>query len=261
MTLIYILVGFFVFAKLFGILIRKWANPYTFTFIFGLKGASKSTLLCKYALWGFKHGWSVYSDLPINIPMVRKIKDANELFKKYTPDPKSLILLDEIGITWHSREFKTFDKNIREWFKLERHYKCRVIANSQGFDIDAALRLLTDKIILQTNLFGVIGWSRPIKHKVTLSNAELTGEGKVVDALVWASPLSWRFFWIPKYAHMFDSFEAPYRPPMPYVLVSCPDNIKDIKKLGFSYSVAKAILKQYHNMRIDTVPSASVSSS
>lgn len=245
MILIYIILGFIVFSKVFSVLIRKWRNPFSYTFVFGLKGSSKSTLLCKEAIRHIKKGWTVYTDLPVNIPMVRKIDNADELFKKYTPEPKSLILLDEIGITWHSRDFKSFDKRIREWFKLQRHYYCKVIANSQTWDVDKGLRELTDKLILQTSLFSVIGWSRPIKHKVTLTNAEMTGEGRVVDALVWASPLSWRFLWTPKYSHMFDSFDAPYRPSMPYTTIPCPDSISDIRKLGYSKKVAKAIYQQY----------------
>lgn len=245
MIIIYVLLGLIILSKLLPFLLRKWLNPCTFTFIFGLKGSSKSTLLVKKALDGIRKGWTVYTDMDINIPGVRRIHDADELFKKYTPDPHSLILLDEIGITWHSREFKSFDKRIREWFKYQRKYRCKVIANSQSFDIDKGLRELTDAMILQVNLFGVIGWSRPIVRRVTLTDPTYTGESKVCDYLKFNWFGSWRFLWIPSYAKYFNSFDAPYRPPMPYTEVPIPNNIKDIRKLGFDRRTSKAIYKLY----------------
>lgn len=244
MKLIITILTIIIILKVITIYLGKYRNPYTFTFIFGKKGSSKSTLLCSYMLKYLRKGWTIYTDMPVNIPNVRIIQDADDLFKKYTPEPHSVILLDEIGITWHKREFKTFDKKIREWFKFERKYKCRVIANSQDFDIDAGLRVLTDEMILQTNLFGCIGWSRPIIRKITLTNPEFTGESKIVDALVFGSIFTWRFIWIPKYQKYFESFAAPERPYMPYKLALAPTE-RDLKKLHCSKRVRRAILSQY----------------
>lgn len=244
--LIIILVGYVTFA----LYSRKFSNPHKFIFIFGKKGSGKSCFMVHEMLKYKKRGWTIYTDMPVNIEGVRIIDDANELFKKYTPEPHSVIYLDEIGITWHSREFKSFDKNIREWFKYQRKYKCRIYANSQSFDIDKGLRELTDEMILQGNIGNVISVSRPIVRTVTVTDASITGESKIVDQLQFVKFWHYKFYFMPKYFKYFNSFDAPERPLMPYKEIESVNlDDKDVEKSSlFKQSSAKlkrALKKHY----------------
>ena len=223
----------------------KYRNNYKYFFIFGRKGSGKSCFMVHEMLKYLRKGWNIYTDMPVNLPNVRIISDPNSLFKQYTPEEHSVIFLDEIGITWHSREFKTFDKNIREWFKLQRKYKCRVYANSQTFDIDKGLRDLADMLILQTNIGNIISISRPILKGVTVTDPSFTGEAKIVDSLTFAKPWHYKFYFMPKYFKYFQSFDAPHRAPMPYTISEYIPDYKKLRKLGFNKRAAKKIVDEY----------------
>lgn len=219
----------------------KYRNPHKFIFIFGKKGSGKSCYMAHEMIKYLKRGWTVYTDMSVNLPNVRIINDANDLFKTYTPEPHSVIFLDEIGITWHAREFKSFDAKIREWFKFQRKYHCRVYANSQDFDVDKGLRSLTDSMILQTNIGNFISVSRPIIRSIGFTDPSFTGESKLVDQLKFGSVFSYRFYFMPRYFKAFNSYDAPERPTMPYTTVNNKLTYKDLRKLGFSKKVAKAV--------------------
>ena len=54
---------------LFSLHTRKYNNPYKLCFIFGKKGAGKSTLMVHNMLKDLKRGWTVYTDIQdVNIP-------------------------------------------------------------------------------------------------------------------------------------------------------------------------------------------------
>lgn len=221
----------------------KYYNPHKFIFIFGKKGSGKSCYMVHEMVKYLKKGWTVYTDMSVNLPEVRLIEDANALFKEYTPESHSVIFLDEIGITWHAREFKSFDARIREWFKYQRKYHCRVYANSQDFDVDKGLRSLTDSMILQTNIGNFISVSRPIIRTIGFTDPSFTGESKLVDQLKFGSVFQYRFYFMPKYFKAFNSFDAPYRPNMPFESTKSPLTYKELRKLGFNTKTAKKLAK------------------
>lgn len=45
---------------------------------------------------------------------------------------------------WDNRGFKNFPTEVRDYFKLQRHYKHVVILASQTFDVDKKIRDLAD---------------------------------------------------------------------------------------------------------------------
>lgn len=224
----------------------KAYNPHKFIFIWGKKGSGKSCLMVHDMLKYLKRGWSVYTDMDVDFPSVRIIKNTDQMFKSFTPEPHSVIFLDELGATWNNRQWKAFDSEISNWFRYQRKYKCRVYANSQSLDIDKSLRDKTDSLILQSNIGNVISVSRPIIRRITLTDPNFTGESKPVDQLVFASIFHCKVYFMPKYWKYFDSYDAPYRPPMPYELSKCNYTFKQLRKLGFSKKVANAILSQYN---------------
>ena len=57
---------------------------------------------------------------------------------------------------WDNRHFKDFKPEVRDWFKLQRHYRVKVYLFSQTFDIDKKLRDLTDDMFLIEKKFRIL---------------------------------------------------------------------------------------------------------
>lgn len=222
----------------------KYNNPHKYFFLFGKKGSGKTCFMTSEMIKYINKGWVCYTDASVNIPLVRHIDNANELFKIYTPEPHSCIFLDEIGTYWHARDFKKFDSRIREWFKYQRKYKVRVYANSQVWDIDKSLRDLNDRLYLVDNIGNYLSVLKPIFRKFTVATNS-DGESKITDALEIGSLFKWKFYFMPKYFKYFTSFDAPERPLMPYRLNDCDYSYKELRKMGFSKKCANAILSSY----------------
>lgn len=211
--MIYFIFSFFAFFFAFSFVSRKYNNPYKLLMVFGKKGSGKSTLLVKWMIRDLRRGWHVYTDMSeIALDGINLI-NAKDL-AKWSPPPNSSVYLDEVGITFDNRQYQQFNTGLRDWFKLQRHYKCKVVLASQSFDIDVKLRNLTDKLFLQTNIGNIIGISRPIERTVTLTDANM-GESRIADQLKFGKIWSWRFTWLPKYHKYFDSFDAPKRELIP----------------------------------------------
>ena len=213
----------------FGFLLycsRKYNNPNKLIFIFGKKGAGKSTYMVYLMLKHLRHGWNVYTNMTdVNIPGVR-IMDVKQLIT-CVPDPHSVLFIDEGGLIWDNRGFKNFDKGYTEFFKLQRKYKCKVYINSQDFDIDKKIRQLTDSMALMTSIAGCIGVIRPIVRKVALVEASAAGESRIADNLKFAGLFSFRFLWLPSYFRYFDSYSAPFRPSVDFKAV--PGDLAELK--------------------------------
>lgn len=213
-----ILVFFALFIS-FYIYSRRWANPFKLVFIFGKKGAGKSCYMVRQMLWHMRRGWHIYTDMSdINIPGVRIISSRD--LEVFTPDYHSALFLDEVGITFDNRNFKSFPAGIRDFFKFQRKYRVKVFMNSQAYDVDKKIRDVTDGMILQSSIFDCISLSRPIKRSVSLTQASSESDSRVADQLVFKSIFTWQLYWMPKYHKYFDSFAAPPRKPIPYTEVT-----------------------------------------
>lgn len=212
---------FLLVCSAFGFLLyfsRKYNNPNKLIFIFGKKGAGKSTYMVYLMLKHLRQGWNVYTNMTdINIPGVR-IMDVKQLIT-CVPEPHSVLFIDEGGLIWDNRGFKSFDKGYTEFFKLQRKYKCKVYINSQDFDIDKKIRQLTDSMVLMTSIAGCIGVIRPIVRKVALVEASAAGESRIADNLKFSGLFSFRFLWLPSYFRYFDSYSAPFRPAIDFKAV------------------------------------------
>ena len=223
-TILFILAGF---VGGFTYLSRKYNNPNKLIFIFGKKGSGKSTYMVSLMLQHLKKGWHVYTNMEdVNIPGVRIF--PTEQLKTCVPEPHSVLFIDEGGLIWDNRGFKSFDKGYTEFFKLQRKYKCKVYINSQDFDIDKKIRQLTDSMVLMSSIAGCIGVVRPILRKVALVEASAQGESRIADNLQFGSLFSFRFLWLPSYFRYFDSYAAPWRPSVDFRVV--PGDITVLKE-------------------------------
>lgn len=210
---------YLVFAVLFiGLIcfllyIRKYRNPYKLIMIFGKKGCGKSTTMMKLCLRHLKKGWKVYATE--KIPGAYYVKAEQIGFIHLEPD--SVLLVDEVGMIWDNRNFKQFKPEVRDFFKLQRHYRIKCYLFSQTFDIDKKLRDLTDEMYLLVNLFGVFSYGKKILKKIVLNDSTAEAPSSISENLAFDSIL---LFWagsrsitfIPKYAKYFDSFITPALP-------------------------------------------------
>lgn len=199
----------------FGYHLVKYRNPYKLFMVFGKKGSGKSTLMCKLALKYAKKGYTVYSNT--YIPGTYQIENSDVGYFHFNHD--SVVLIDEVGMVWDNRDYKNFQKPVRNYFKLQRHYKHIVFLFSQSFDVDKKLRDLTDSMYLITNFMNCFSFARRINKLITISHGDKnsTGESKLIDdyrfdPLIFFFVGSVKFTYIPRYVKYFDSYEAPELP-------------------------------------------------
>lgn len=191
-------------------LTKKYLNPYKLIFIFGKKGSGKSTLLTKYALDYLRKGWNVYSTEKCPGTFHISPEDVG----RFQFPPRSVVIIDEVGMIWDNRDFKNFSNQVRDYFKLQRHYKHVVILASQTFDVDKKIRDLADEMYLVTKKFRVFSYAKKILRQTVLVEATGQSPSKIDENLVFDSLfLFWagsrKFTYIPKYTKYFDSFKVP----------------------------------------------------
>lgn len=200
-----------VFIALFCCVTRNYVNPYKLIFVFGKKGSGKSTLLTKLAVGYSKKKWTVYTTE--NISGTHNITDPRQIYKMDFPE-RSCILIDEVSLIWDNRDFKSMDKRVVEWFRYQRHHKCRVYFFSQTFDIDKKLRDLADDMFLVNKYFRVFVIAKHIVRKPVVVHPGPDSPARIDDDMVVDGPLLWLFggriaAFIPYWAKFFDTHKLP----------------------------------------------------
>lgn len=183
---------------------RQYTNPYKLIFLFGKKGSGKTTNLTKIALQHIKKGWKVYST--VEIPGTYIFHP--EQIGKFTFEPHSVVLIDEVGMIWDNRDFKNFKPEVRDFFKYQRQYKLKVYLFSQTFDVDLKLRNLTDEMYLLKNFGRIFSIQRRIIKKITIKECA-DGTSTLADNYAFDIPLFGGLKWtyIPRYVYYFKSYD------------------------------------------------------
>lgn len=218
----------FVLVLLVGLLTKRWRNPWKLYLVFGKKGSGKSTYLVKLAVKYLKKGFYVYTNMEdMVVPGVRliNIDDLGD----FIPEANSLLLVDEVGMIWDNRNFKNFKPSVRDFFKLQRHYKVLVYLASQTFDIDKKLRDLTDGMILNINVLNVLTIGKTIVRKITLTESTSEAESRIAEDLKFRPFWHWKYTYIPKWSKYFNSFQIPDMPKLNYHEVICPDPVLQLQ--------------------------------
>lgn len=202
----------------------RYRNPYKLYMVFGKKGSGKTTFMTALAFKYLKAGRKVYCT--VRIPGTYYF--SADLVGKVEFPAESVILIDEVGMIWDNRDFKNFRTDVRDFFKLQRHYKNIIWLFSQTWDIDIKLRTLCDDLYLMINYFGVLSVAKQIKRKITVVKPSENSESRIADELVITPFILFPFgarkwLWIPKYAKYFDSFEAPKLAQNSFTLIDFPE--------------------------------------
>lgn len=185
----------------------KFRNPYRLIMIFGKKGSGKSTLITKLSYKYAKRGRPVFTT--IHTPFSQWF-DPKYIGEAVFPE-ESVILIDEVGMLWDNRNFKSFRTEVRDYFKLQRHYKNTVYLFSQSFDVDVKIRNLTDHMYLVKCYFGFISIAKKIRRNIVLVEASADAESRIADNLEFTSLITWLFdgaifTFIPRWVRYFDSY-------------------------------------------------------
>lgn len=204
-AIIYIAVFYFVYNKL----TLNYVNKAKLILYIGKKGSGKTTNLTKIALQHIKKGIPVYST--VDIPGTNFF-NPKWIDQGMTIPEGSCLLIDEVGMIWDSRMFKSFSSATRDFFKLQRHAHIRCYMFSQTTDVDKKIRDLCDEIWLCKSFLRIFSIQRMIIKKIGISTDE-EGNGQLVDCYKFAGILGGlKFTFIPRYIEFFNSFELPKKP-------------------------------------------------
>lgn len=231
----------------------KYRNPYKLYMCFGKKGSGKTTLMTKLCLQYKKKGWNVYCDREIPGAIVFP---TNE-FGKYQFPSNSLILVDEVGLVWDNRNYKSFPEHVKVYFKYQRQYRHVVFLFSQSFDIDKKIRDLTDHLYIVQNYFNCFSIARRVTKFLTVVHASKSaqGESKIVDDYkidpLWLAPFGTvKITYIPKYAKYFKSFNPPELPEWEGIPIPMPDFARARRTLFRGWAKERQdILKKFNKKR------------
>lgn len=178
---------------------------------FGGTGSGKSTIGVAEACKWKKSGFPVYANYPIEgTYKLDPLKDLG--FNHLQP---GLAVIDEAGIEYNNRKFKSMPQQNIEWLKLHRHYKVGVMIMSQSFeDMDVTFRRLAHRYFLVKPAWysRKIICAIPIRRSIGIDD----NTHQIVDMFKF-DPLIFRLFttkryYGPKYWPKFDSYDAPELP-------------------------------------------------
>lgn len=110
---------------------------------FGVPGAGKTTFAAWLTRHDTKRGIPVWSNVPIT--GAYKLEPKDDIGRYMICGGR--VIIDEAGLEYNNREFKSFSKNALYFYKYHRHYQCAVDVFSQGFDdMDKKIRTLAQKL-------------------------------------------------------------------------------------------------------------------
>lgn len=189
---------------------------YTF---FGVPGSGKTTFAAAITKKALKRKIPVYSNVPIK-GAIQVTRDQIGHYNLPCGDKECILIVDEAGIDFNNRDFKNnFDKQALAWWKLHRHYRCKVFIYSQSYeDMDKKLRDLTQQFFLvKGSLIPFTRLAVPIRFKVGIN--ELTND---ITDMYYFDPFPVSLFtstriFCPVYWKMFDSWDAPSLPDLPEI--------------------------------------------
>lgn len=209
MTILKIILCVILVLFLYLLLTRKFVNPYKLIFLFGKKGSGKSTLLTKIGYKYDRKGWTVYTTE--KLPGLHDLSDPKQIFDIDFPE-RSCILIDEVSLIWDNRDFKHMDKRVVEWFRYQRHHKCRVYFFSQTFDIDKKLRDLADEMYLVEKYLRVFVVAKHIVRKPVVVHPGPDSPARIDDDMIVDGPLLMffggkLFAFIPYWSRKFNSYK------------------------------------------------------
>lgn len=180
---------------------------------FGVPGCGKTTNLVKIARKEQRRRKKRYEHIyTINVDIVGCKRITKEILEKYIVED-SLILWDEITLDADNREFKTFSKDLRDFFILHRHLGCDIIYVTQNYEkVDKVVRDLTGELwYMERSVLPILNnitKSKRIYRQININEhtSELSLGYRFCNWLESIFTTNIEFCWRPKYYKYFDSY-------------------------------------------------------
>lgn len=173
---------------------------------FGLPGAGKSTYASYLAYHDMKHGKAVYSNFPITGAF--ELNPSTDLGNVDVTNGR--VIIDEAGIEFNSRAYKSLSQNIIKFLKLHRHYETIVDVFSQSpDDMDITIRRLAyncywiKKSIYLPNFIYLV----PLERTLDVIDGDIKTTYIIHDRL-----FDRKYVYCPKYWRMFNTLSRPNLP-------------------------------------------------
>lgn len=176
-------------------------------YYFGVMGAGKTTVAVALARKALKQGKKVFCNFPL---AGTYSYDVSDLGVHLIED--ALIILDEAGIEFNNRFFRSMSKEAISFFKYSRQYCCDIVVLSQCHeDTDITIRRLANRFFWVKK--SVLGFTRVVRLYRYLYIDDKTKE------LVYGfKPLSFfdnvfcKYYYRPLYYKYFNSWQPPALP-------------------------------------------------
>ena len=180
-------------------------KSYYLSIYFGVPGSGKTTFAAWLAKKDMKHKRNVWSNVPIT--GTYKFEPKDDIGKYMVCDGR--VIIDEAGLEYNNRDFKTFSSSQNYFYKYHRHYQLDVDIFSQGYDdMDKKLRILARRLyIVKKSLIPFLIKRKRISKKVGIN--ELTKE--ICDEY-FLVPFSGKYIFSPVLWKMFNTYSRKILP-------------------------------------------------
>ena len=219
------------YALIAAFIVFRWLRPpaprHILNVYFGVPGSGKTTFaayLTKQSLkqsriitWAEKHpgpfsDWllassflkrrtSVYSNVPIT--GAYRLDPQQDIGRYMFTNAK--VIIDEAGIEYNNRNYKSFPQTAIYWYKYHRHYQCSVDVFSQSYeDMDITLRRLAQNYyVVKKSLLPKFIVVKRIRRKIGID--EHTHQ--IIDKFYFGLPvIDSKWVFSPPLWKMFNSF-------------------------------------------------------
>lgn len=218
----------YIFLGLYGLIfLRSFLcpkHPHVLNVYFGVPGSGKTTFAAYLTKWALHENFVIKLCRKCNNPVSRFILRSGYLKRRidvYSNVPitgayqlnakedignymieDAKIIIDEAGIEYNNRNFKSFPQEAIYFYKYHRHYQTSVDVFSQSFeDMDVTLRRLAQNFyVVRKSLVPFCVVARRIRRKVGVDDqtkqiADLYSMGlPVLDTRRIFSPPLWKMF-------------------------------------------------------------------
>lgn len=168
------------------------------TVYFGVPGSGKTTFAAHLVKKALKRKENVWSNVPITGSM--KYDPLNDLGVNMIED--GTIILDEAGVEFNNRNYKSMPHHVIEYLKYHRHYKTAIDVFSQSHeDMDITIRRLAQRyFVVKKSIIPRFIVYKSIGRRVGIDE----NTKQIIDEYFW-KPLGTRWLYAPSVWNMFNT--------------------------------------------------------
>lgn len=204
---IFSLFYFFILHPIYLYWAKRMEDLWKIKFVFGKMGVGKTGLIAKWASQDLldDNFDRVYTSIGVAGTYQFNPEDLKVGF---TFPPKSSVYIDEFGLIANSRDFKSFPKELRKWFKYARQSRIKLTIFSQAPDIDKSVRDLCHSYSLLRRI-GPFVFEFDVTKNIDVGSDQ-DGNGQLVDAYSKIGLIGGlHIHYLPKYFGLWESYSPP----------------------------------------------------